>query len=60
MHHWLQTLNRYNIITNGTIPASESHSFGNTGMWSGEANNGSNGTQQIWQFSQWDQAPVTV
>ena len=39
MHHWLQTLKKYNITKNDTIPASESFSFQNTGKWSGVASN---------------------
>ena len=34
---WLQTLNKYKITTNDTIPASESFSFRDTGKWSGVA-----------------------
>ena len=37
MHHWLKTLNKYNIASKGTIPAEESFSFWNTGKWSGVA-----------------------
>ena len=37
MHCWLQTPNKYNITTNGTIPASETFSFRNAGKWSGVA-----------------------
>ena len=37
MHHWLQTLSKYNITTYGTIPASESFSFWNTEKLSGVA-----------------------
>ena len=33
----METLNKYNIATKGTIPASESFSFRNTGKWSGVA-----------------------
>ena len=39
MHHWLQTLSKYKITTNCTIPASESFSFCNTRKWSGVASN---------------------
>ena len=35
MHPWLQTLKKYNITTNGTVPASESFSLRNPGKWSG-------------------------
>ena len=34
---WLQTLNDYNMTTNGTVLASEPFSFWNTGKWSGVA-----------------------
>ena len=39
MHHWLQTINKYEITTYGTIPTSESFPFQNTGKWSGVASN---------------------
>ena len=37
MQHWLQTLSKYNITTNDTIPASKSFSIQNTAKWSGMA-----------------------
>ena len=42
MHHWLKTLNKYDITTNGTIPK--------TGRWSGTTIMGQRATTKYGSF----------